>query len=259
MLVDTHAHLQFPQFDEDVQDVIDRAVDEGVSHVVIIGTDVRSSKVAIELAERNQFHATVGFHPHAAASFSTDGLKEFATSAGSDTVVAVGEIGLDFFRNRAPRETQVEAFRRQLDFAVEHNLPVVIHDRDAHDEVASILEEYARRLPGVVLHCYSAGVENVPKYLELGVHFSVSGQITYPRSNALREAVSSIPIDRILLETDAPYQPPQSVRGRRNEPSFLTYTAQCLAGLIRLSYDDVCRITSANAARFFSIELGVIE
>ena len=255
MLIDSHSHLEFPQFDVDVEEVVTRAVEAGISHIVVIGTELASSRKAIELADRNGLHATVGFHPHAAHSFSEETLRGLRELTLSHSVVAVGEIGLDYFRDLSPREEQIEAFRRQLELAVEQGLPVVIHDRDAHDDVAEILGEYAAQLCGAVLHCYSAGAEFARFYLDLGFYFSVSGQITYRRSERLRETISALPIERILLETDAPYLAPQPVRGRRNEPSFLTHTARCLAELKGMSYDDVCALTSSSAARLFSIEL----
>ncbi len=259
MLIDTHAHLELPQFDSDVEEVIDRAAAEGVSHIVIIGIDLGSSRRAVELAEHNGLSATVGFHPHVAGSLNEGGLNELRELTASNAVVAVGEIGLDYYRDLSPRDAQVEAFRRQLELAVECRLPVVVHDRDAHDEVAGVLEEYADRLRGAVLHCYSGGIELAGTYLDLGFHFSVTGQITYRRAEALREAISSIPIERLLLETDAPYLTPQPVRGKRNEPQFLTHTARSLAELKGMSYDDVCRITSSNAARLFEVELEEAE
>jgi TatD DNase family protein len=255
MLVDTHAHLELPQFESDVEDVLRRAADAGVSHIVIIGIDLASSRRAVELAERNGLSATVAFHPHVASSLSEEALNELRELTLSDVVVAVGETWLDYYRNLSPRDAQIEAFRRQLELAVERRLPAVIHDRNAHDDVASILREYAAQLCGAVLHCYSGGIELARTYLDLGFYFSASGQITYPRAETLRETISSIPIEKLLLETDAPYLTPQAVRGRRNEPRFLTHTARCLAELKGMSYDDVCRITSSNAARLFAVEL----
>ena len=255
MLVDSHVHLQFPQFEEDRQDVIDRAAEAGVSHVVIIGTDLSSSREAVELAKRHGFYATVGFHPHFADSCTDEGLKQLERLTAAERVVAVGEIGLDYYRDLSPRDSQVKAFRQQLQLALDKRLPVVIHSRNDHDDVADILGQHADKLKGAVLHCYSGGIELARSYLDRGFYFSVSGQITYRRSEALRETVRSIPVESILLETDAPYLAPQAVRGRRNEPCFLTHTARCLAELKEMRYDEVCRVTSSNAARVFSMEL----
>jgi TatD DNase family protein len=253
MLVDTHAHLGLPQFDRDVGEVIGRAAEVDVSHIV-------TSRRAVELAESNTgLSATVGFHPHVASSLNKEGLDELRELTVSKTVVAVGEIGLDYYRDLSPRYVQGEAFRRQLEMAIECRLPVVIHDRNAHDDIAGILEEYADQLCGAVLHCYSGGIELALTYLDLGFYFSVSGQITYPKADALRETIASIPMERLLLETDAPYLTPQPVRGRRNEPQFMTHTARCLAELKRISYDDVCRITSSNAERLLAVGLNAQE
>ena len=255
MLIDSHAHLQFSQFGQDRQAVIQRATQAGVSHIVIIGTDLTSSREAFELAEQSGLYATVGFHPHAAATFSDESLEELEELVAEDRVVAIGEIGLDYFRDLSPRDSQVKAFKRQLLLAVERDLPVVIHVRNAHEDVASILGEYAGKLRAAVLHSYAGGIELAQCYLDQGFYFSVSGQITYRGSVSLRETVSRIPIENILVETDAPYLTPQPVRGRRNEPCFLVHTARRLAQLKGMRYDEVCRITSSNAARLFSIKL----
>jgi len=254
-LIDSHAHLQFSQFERDRQAVLQRAWRAGISGIVVVGTDLNSSRGAIELAERNGLYATVGFHPHAAGKFTRAGLDTLEELAAAASVVAIGEIGLDYYRDLAPRDRQREAFEQQLLLAAKLQLPVVIHDRDAHDDIAKLLEAHAQDLQDVVLHCYSGGIERAQFYLDQGFCFSASGQITYPRSEALRATFTTIPIDRILLETDAPYLTPQPVRGKRNEPCFLTHTARQLAELKGMRYDEVCRITSSNAARVFSMEV----
>ncbi len=256
-LIDSHAHLQFSQFERDWQAVVQRAAQAGVSGIVVVGTDLTSSRSALGLAEQNGLYATVGFHPHAAAKFTRETLNDLEQLAAAAGVVAIGEIGLDYFRNIAPRHRQMEAFEQQLLLAAKLQLPVVVHDRDAHDDIAKILGEHAENLSGAVLHCYSGGIELAQFYLDLGFCFSVSGQITYRRSEALRATVATIPIEHILLETDAPYLTPQPVRGKRNEPCFLAHTARQLAELKGMEYDEVCRITSSNTARVFSIELRV--
>jgi len=254
-LIDSHAHLQFPQFERDRQEVVHRAAVAGVSGIVVVGTELDSSRRALELAEQSGLFATVGFHPHAAGTFTEETLDDLEELAAAARVVAIGEIGLDYFRDLAPRDRQREAFEQQLVLAAKLQLPVVVHDRDAHQDVAKIVEKHAQNLRGAVLHCYSGGTKLAQFYLEHGFYFSVSGQITYRRSEALRATVAAIPIEHILLETDAPYLTPQPVRGKRNEPCFLTHTARQLAELKGMGYDDVCRITSSSAARFFSIEL----
>ena len=255
LLIDSHAHLQFPEFERDWQAVVQRASEAGVSRIVVIGTDLATSRKALELAQQGGLYATVGFHPHAAGELTRKGLDELEQLAAAASVVAIGEIGLDYFRDLAPRDRQVEAFEQQLELAAKLHLPVVVHDRDAHDDVAKMLAKYAKTLRSAVLHCYSGGIEHAQFYLDQGFYFSVSGQITYRRSEALRATVASIPMENILLETDAPYLAPQPVRGRRNEPCFLTHTARQLAEVKGMRYDEVCRSTSSNAARVFSIEL----
>ncbi len=253
-MIDTHAHLQMPDFDEDLTDVLDNATHEGIECIILVGFDVASGKKAIAIAERRErLFVSLGVHPHDASSMNDPGLKELRRLASHPKVVAIGETGLDFYRNLSPRESQIKAFRSQLELAEELRLPVVIHDRDAHEPTAQILSEHAKKLVGGVMHCFSGDAELAKRVLDWGFSLSVAGPLTYPNAKGLRSVVEEVPIESILLETDAPYLAPQPRRGKRNEPAFLRFVAEALAQVKGRSLDDVDRITSLNARRLFAL------
>ncbi|BCR05137.1 radical SAM protein [Desulfuromonas versatilis] len=254
-LIDTHAHLDHDQFDSDREAVIARAAAAGISHMLSVGCDLESSRRAIELARRYpNIYATVGIHPHDALQADEHGIAQLREMLGSSSkVVAVGEIGLDFYRDRAPRDIQRQAFRRQLALAREVGLPVVIHDRDAHDEVLQILREERIGEIGGVMHCFSGDLQMARACIELGLYLSFPGTITYPKNQAAREVVRAIPIDHMLVETDCPYLAPQIFRGKRNEPAHVRHTAEMVAEIKGLSLEDVSRITSLNSFNLFGM------
>ncbi|MBE0597526.1 MAG: YchF/TatD family DNA exonuclease [Desulfuromonadales bacterium] len=254
-LVDTHAHLDNAQFRDDREAVIARALEQGVTRLLTVGTDLASSRLSIEIASAHpEVYAAVGIHPHDALTASEETLeqlRELITSAPK--VVAVGEIGLDFYRDRAPREAQREAFRRQIRLAREVDLPLIVHDRDAHQEVLQILREENAQEIGGVLHCFSGDLEMARQCLELGFYLSFPGTITYPKNEELRQVVRGVPIDRLLVETDCPYLAPQPFRGRRNEPAYVRHTAEAIAAIKGLTIADVARITTVNSYRLFGV------
>ncbi len=253
-MIDTHAHLQMPEFADDWQSVLDNARDAGVTHTVLIGFDIESSKRAVLLSEQNsRLLASVGVHPHDASSLDGAALEELRRLAEHPKVVAIGETGLDFYRDLSPREKQKEAFKAQLELAEELRLPVIIHDRDAHGPAAEVLSEHARRLVGGVLHCFSGDIDLARKALEWGFHISIAGPITYPNAKSLRSVVEHIPIEKMVVETDAPYLSPQPKRGKRNEPAFVRFVCEELARIKGLSVGDVDRITSLNAVELFGL------
>src|SRR5687767_604012 len=231
-LFDTHAHLHFPDFDADRDDVLARARRAGVRRMLTIGTDVPTSQAAIGVAGREaDVWASVGVHPHEAATVDEAVLTDIEGLAYQPRVVAVGEIGLDFFRNLSPRDAQERVLRRMLDLARRTRKPVVVHCRDAHAETLAILAE--ERVPDVrgVMHCFSGDVEIARRCLDLGLLISLAGPVTYPNARALPDVARFVPADRLVLETDCPYLPPQGHRGRRNEPAYLTVTAGRVAEL----------------------------
>ncbi|PLX88333.1 MAG: radical SAM protein [Desulfuromonas sp.] len=253
-LIDSHAHLDGRQYDEDRQEVIDRAHQSGVSHILTVGCDLQSSQASIELAQRfDQIYAAVGIHPHDAQECNDAAITQLRKMQRHSKVVAIGEIGLDFFRDRSPRDQQREAFRRQISLAKEVKKPIIVHDRDAHDEVLQILREEDAASVGGVLHCFSGDLQMAKDCLELGFYLSFPGTITYPKNEAAREIVKAVSIDRMLVETDCPYLSPQKFRGKRNEPAYVRYTAERIAEIKGLTFDDVARVTSRNSFNLFGI------
>jgi len=252
---DTHAHLDFPHFDEDREEVIARALKAGVCRIINVGADIASSKAAIALAESHPFiHAAVGIHPHDAHTLTDESLQELAELAKHPKVVAIGEIGLDFYRRYCPHDVQRRAFRRQLDLARELGKPVVIHARAAHEEVLSILEEKGP-LPGV-MHCFSGSLEIARRALKLGLFVSVAGPVTFKNARKLPLIVREVPLEKLLIETDCPYLAPHPFRGKRNEPSHLPLIAEAVARIKGTTTEEVARITTLNASNLFGLPVG---
>jgi len=253
-LVDTHAHLHFPQFADDLPQVLARARAAGVRRLVTVGTDVSGSQAAVATAEREpDVWATVGIHPHDAAAGDEPALAEIARLAGQPRVVAIGEIGLDFFRNLAPRDDQARVFRWLLGLARRASKPVVIHCREAHADVVKILTEEKVQDVGGIMHCFSGDVAVARQCLDLGMCVSLAGPVTYPNARALPDVARFVPGDRLLIETDCPYLPPQGYRGQRNEPAYLTITAARVAELRREPLEELAARLTANACRVFGL------
>ena len=254
-LFDTHAHLHFPELVEDLDGVLERARAAGVTGIVTIGTDRETNPAAVALAERlNSVHATVGIHPHDAAEATPADFEAMERLArGSAKVVALGEMGLDFFRNLSPPAVQAEVFRRQLDMARRLGRPVVIHCRDAHREALAILAEERVGEVGGVMHCFSADVEVARRCLDLGLFISLAGPVTYKNARALPEVARFVPADRLVLETDCPFLPPHPHRGRRNEPAWVAITAAHVAALRGVTLEVLGPMVTDNARRLFRI------
>ncbi len=253
-LVDTHAHLDDARFREDLPGVLARAAEAGVEHILTVGCDLESSRESLRLAAAHPgLYAALGIHPHDAPQATKEGLETLRDLLGNDRAVAVGEIGLDFYRDRSPRDVQRRAFRDQLRLAREVGKPVIVHDRDAHEEVLAILREERAAEIGGVLHCFSGDLAMARACVEMGLYISIAGPVTYPANEALREVVRQIPVDHLLIETDAPYLAPQARRGRRNEPAFVAQTARKIAEIKGLTLDDVARVTTLNAFELFGI------
>jgi len=253
-LVDTHAHLDGNRFADDLDQVIQRADDQGVHSIITVGCDLDSSRASVELARTyTGIYATVGVHPHDAATVTPEVLDELAQLATADKVVAIGEIGLDYYRNHCPHDQQQKAFRQQIALARQCQLPLVIHDRDAHDDVLTILREEKANEIGGVLHCFSGDSEMAKACLDLGFYLSFTGTITYPKNDAIREVLKQVPTERILVETDCPYLAAQPWRGKRNEPAYVVKTAEMVAEVKGLTLTDVARITSLNAFELFGV------
>jgi TatD DNase family protein len=252
-LVDTHAHLADPCFDADRPAVLEKAGAAGVTAIIAVGADLASSEACVKLAATaDSVWAAVGVHPHEAGGLNEDGLEALRLLARRERVAAIGETGLDFYRNLASREDQRRAFEAHLALAAEMNKPVVIHARQAYDEVLGMLEPWAGQLRPV-LHCFGGDENHLRRALDLGCMISFAGTLSYPKADGLRVLAAQVPLERLLIETDCPYLSPQQVRGRRNEPAFLAYTAAALAQVRGLSLEDLAEITSANAEDAFDL------
>jgi TatD DNase family protein len=254
-LFDTHAHLHFPDLVADLDAVLERARAAGVTGMVTIGTDRETNPAAVTLAERLAgVHATVGIHPHDAGEATEADFEAMERLAReSPKVVALGEMGLDFFRDLSPRDVQERVFRRQLGMARRLNKPVVIHCRDAHPETLAILAAERVGDAGGVMHCFSADVDVAKRCLDLGLMISLAGPVTYKNARALPEVARFVPAARLVLETDCPFLPPHPHRGQRNEPAWLAITAARVAELRGVAPEALGETTTENALRLFRI------
>jgi TatD DNase family protein len=261
-LIDSHAHLDFRKFDADRERVIERAQEAGVSTIVNVGADLASSRRAVELAARHeQVYAAVGMHPHDAKKLDGAALAELRELALQPKVVAVGEIGLDYYRNLSPRDVQRRAFQAQLAWAAKLKRPVIIHDRDAHDQIMEILAGWAKTVDRTpltgrlgVLHTFSGDRAMADQAIDLGFYISISGPVTYKNARQLPEIVRTLPRDRILVETDCPFLTPHPYRGKRNEPAYVRIVAERVAELKGISLDVLAERTTANARHLFQFE-----
>jgi TatD DNase family protein len=254
MLIDTHAHLDFPEFVDHLDAVLTHAARNGIRQIVSIGISLASSARAIEIAGCHaQVFATVGIHPHGARALSSETLEQMRSMAQHERVVAVGEIGLDYYRDRQPRNIQRQCFRQQLELARELQLPVVIHVRDAYEDCLTVIRDYAAAIPAVILHCFSGNWETAEKCLDLGCFLSIPGTVTFAKAQMQQDVARRIPLERLLLETDAPFLAPEPHRGKTNEPSYLLHTAQKISQLRQLPVEEVAHQTTINAAIVFGL------
>lgn len=260
VLFDTHAHIDFPEYGGDAGGVLRRAAAEGVRGLVNIGTDPASSRRSIELARRfPEVWAAVGVHPHDSAGGAAAAIAEVSGLLAEPRVVALGEFGLDYFKDYAPRADQEQACRAQLRIAQDRGVPMVIHCRDAHAPFLELLRSEGIASVRGVMHCWSGGPADLDRFLELGFHISLAGPVTYPNAARLREVAPRIPDDRLLLETDCPFLAPQAVRGKRNEPAFVRFTAGQVAELRGRTLEELAALTTANACRLFAVTLPAVK
>jgi len=253
-LIDSHCHLDMAPYQDDLDQVLASAGKHGVNRIITIGIDLASSRKAVKLAERYPgVYATVGIHPHSAEEASGEVYQELRELASHPKVVAFGEIGLDYAKQYAPVETQRREFARQLALAGELHLPVVIHDREAHQDTLALLRETGPFRAGGVLHCFSGDVSLAREVLELGFYISIPGIVTFKNSTDLQQVVKEVPLERLLLETDGPFLAPVPWRGKSNRPEYLLYTAARVAELKNISIDEVADQTKRNTMKLFSL------
>ena len=258
MLVDSHAHLDMSPLAKDLDGVLERARKAQVRNIITIGCDLESSRIAASVSERYpEVYATVGFHPHEASKMREADLSEMARLCQHPKVVAIGEIGLDFYRNLSPRDAQMEAFQRQLSLASELRVPVIIHSREASKDTMRILSQWASQSPQTrhrgVLHCFSGDTAAARAYLDMGFLISIAGPVTYPKSRRLAEVARNLELDRILVETDCPFLTPHPLRGQKNEPAYVAITVEKIAQLRDTPVEAVALQTARNAAALFHL------
>jgi TatD DNase family protein len=251
-LVDSHCHIDLPQFDADRDAVVARARDAGVGEMLIVGgvDEERGHLRALRVAEGLGFPASAGVHPHEAKLATAETYDELRGLAGEGRIVAVGEIGLDFHYDHSPRDVQREVFRRQVRLAREVGLPVIVHTREADLETAALLEDEGAAETGGVIHCFTGGAELARRALALGFFISFSGIVAFPRAEGIQEVARTMPVDRLLVETDAPFLAPPPHRGKRNEPAFVVEVARKIASLRGTGPEEIAAVSSANFARF---------
>lgn len=256
MLFDSHAHLNDDRFDEDREEVIEYIRKSGVDLVVNPGADMETSKSAIELANKYDFiYSAVGVHPHDVSGMTESDIETLRKWAKeNEKVVAIGEIGLDYYYDLSPREDQKKWFIRQIELANELGLPFIVHDRDAHGDTFEIIKKYKAKDTGCVLHCYSGALELAQEYVKLGCYISIPGTVTFKNNKKTVEVAKEIPLEWLFIETDSPYMAPVPFRGKRNDPSMVKYVAEKIALEKGISYEEVCRVTKDNAMKFFKIK-----
>ncbi|NLJ79616.1 MAG: TatD family hydrolase [Firmicutes bacterium] len=251
-MIDSHAHLNDPKFARDLDQVVSRANAAGVEIIINVGYDLESSQRAVELASQYPgLFAVVGLHPHDAKTSTPEISAEIEKLAADPKVVAIGEIGLDYYYDHSPREKQQEVFREYYQLAAKLDLPVVIHSRKASRDTFNIVREFPQ-VPSL-LHCYSGSLETAQEYRKMGHYFSFGGPITFRNAHKLRGIVAQMPLEWVLLETDCPYLTPHPYRGKRNEPSYLEYVAQKLAQIHGVSVEEIKRVTAENTRKFFRL------
>ncbi len=254
MFIDSHTHLFLPNFDSDLDDVINRAKNAGVEYMLIPATDIPTSKQAIALAEKYDFiYAAVGIHPHDSKDWDDNFINEIRTLANHPKVVAIGEIGLDYFYDFSPREKQLAAFDAQIKLAIELAKPIIIHNRESNDDVMNFARKYKNTSLRAQYHCFAGTVENARELVEMGHFISFTGNVTFKKADSIRNVVKSVDIENMLIETDSPFLTPVPHRGKRNEPAYVKLVAEKIAEIHNLSVKDVARTTSYNVHKLFGI------
>lgn len=253
MYIDTHSHIHFEQFDDDRELVLQRAIKNKVNAIIDVGTDVETSHQAILLAEKYAIvHAAAGIHPNDAAKADDSSLDKIEEFSGHEKVIAIGEIGLDYYRMYVPKDIQQEVFRKQIKLAKKLHLPIIVHNRDAHEDLLKILKEEKAGSSGVVLHSFTGSDEFLEAALDENFYISFTGVITFKNTNYIH-LIDRIPLKQLLLETDSPFLTPAPFRGKRNEPSYVKYTAEKISKIKGVPLDELAAITSDNAVNLFGL------
>ncbi|SDO92577.1 TatD DNase family protein [Paenibacillus sp. yr247] len=255
MLTDSHTHLNAEQFNEDQDEVIQRALDAGVTRIVNVGFNRETIPGSIALAERYDFiYSTVGWHPVDAIDMTPDDLVMIEDLCKHEKVVAIGEIGLDYYWDKSPKEVQQRVFREQIRLARKLNMPIVIHNRDAHQDILNILKEEKAAEVGGIMHCFSGSWETAKQCLDMNFHISFGGPVTFKNAKQPKEVLAQVPLDRLLIETDAPYLTPHPFRGKRNESAYVRLVAETAAEIRGITLEELAEITTNNAIRLLGLK-----
>lgn len=253
-LFDTHVHLNAHQFKDDYEDVIKRANENGVKYMVVVGFDDETIPLALKIAEQyDNIYAAIGWHPVSAIDFTDEHYDMLKKQSKHPKVVAIGEMGLDYHWDTSPKDVQKVVFKRQIALAKEVNLPIIIHNREATSDVIQILKEENASKVGGVMHCFNGTVEEMEQCLAMNFYISFAGPVTFKNAQDLKEVAKVAPLDRLLIETDAPYLAPHPHRGKRNEPAFVKLVAEEIARLKEVSYENIVEQTTKNAHDFFNL------
>jgi len=255
MLIDTHVHLNADQYEEDVEEVIERAREAGVTKMVVVGFDRKTITKAMELVEQYPFlYAVVGWHPVDAVDCTEEDLAWIESLAEHPKVVAIGEMGLDYHWDKSPKDIQQQLFRKQIQLAKRVKLPIVIHNRDATADVVRILEEEDAKEVGGIMHAFGGSVETAQQCIDMNFYISLGGTVTFKNAKAPKKIAAEIPLEKLLVETDAPYLTPHPYRGKRNEPFYVTLVAEEIARIKEISVEEVASVTTKNALNLFQIQ-----
>ncbi|MEK9200285.1 TatD family hydrolase [Ureibacillus sp. 179-F W5.1 NHS] len=255
MFIDTHVHLNADQYEEDLQQVIERAIEAKVEKMVVVGFDRKTIEKAMKLADEYEFiYAVIGWHPVDAIDCTPEDLEWIEQLAAHPKVVGIGETGLDYYWDKSPKDVQQELFRKQIHLAQKLKLPIVIHNREATGDVVKILREENAASVGGVMHCFSGSVETAHECIAMNFMISLGGPVTFKNARQPKEVAKEIPLEHLMIETDAPYLAPHPYRGKRNEPSYVPLVAEEIARQKELTVDEVARVTTSNAIKFFKLD-----
>ncbi len=254
MLIDSHAHLNDERFDDDREQVINSLIKSGIELVLNPGYDLESSKISVNMAKQySMIYAAVGTHPHDSKDMNDDTLEIYKSYALEDKVIAIGEIGLDYHYDNSPRDVQKKWFREQIRLAKSLDMPYIVHDREAHEDIFNIMKEEMNSGVRGILHCYSGSVEMAREFIKMGFMISLGGPVTFKNAKVAKKVALEIPLEYLLIETDSPYMAPEPNRGKRNEPSYVKYVAEEIAKIKNIEYNQVVEKTNANFKKLFDL------
>ncbi|GKU85031.1 TatD family hydrolase [Niallia sp. NCCP-28] len=254
MLFDTHTHLNAEQFEDDLEATIQRALDAGMEKMIVVGFDRPTIEKAMELIDKYSFlYASIGWHPVDAVDMTEEDLVWIEELAKHPKVVALGEMGLDYHWDKSPKDIQKQVFRKQIQLAKKVKLPIIIHNREATADIVEILREEEAKEVGGIMHCYGGSVETAKECIEMNFYISLGGTVTFKNAKKPKEVAASIPLEKLLIETDCPYLAPTPYRGKRNEPSYVQLVAEEIAEIKGISYEEVAKKTTENAKKLFGI------